>query len=296
MTYESLQMIVGKVWAVYSTQLWIVLFFATLFTILSMVEFQSQTPGKRWWRNPGLATDVSYFLVHTGIATYFKLPALLIVTLALSGMMSPADLQDYFANGRGPLGQLPFWAQVPVYMLLADLLLYWIHRIFHKNGSLWPFHAIHHSSRDIDWTSSFRFHPVNVMMQQSAVLVLMLTLGIRPEVIAFVMPFDYFLGVWQHSNSRTTLGPFKYILATPVFHRWHHTLPDEGGDMNFAPTFAFWDWAFGTFYMPEGKLPTVFGTDDPELAEGYFHQLMYPVRRLVESHPPTTAGSQPPAP
>lgn len=294
MSFEAIQLVFFKVWAVYSAHLPVMAFFAALFTVLSIVEFQSATPGKRWWRNPGLGTDVSYFLIHTLTMTYFKLPALLIVVLLLSGIMSQSEITDYFANGRGPLGSLPFWAQLPIYMLLSDFLLYWIHRIFHRVGSLWPFHAIHHSSREIDWTSSFRFHPVNIMFQQSLVLVTMLALGISPLVIAMVAPFDTFIAVWQHSNSRTTLGPLKYVLATPVFHRWHHTLPNEGGDSNFAPTFAFWDWMFGTFYMPEGKLPETFGTDDDELREGYFSQLIYPLKKLVGAQPAGDGIGQPP--
>jgi sterol desaturase/sphingolipid hydroxylase (fatty acid hydroxylase superfamily) len=46
--------------------------------------------------------------------------------------------------------------------------------------------------------------------------------------------------------------------------------------MNFAPTFAFWDYMFGTFYMPEGKLPENFGVEDDALVEGYGSQLAYP--------------------
>jgi sterol desaturase/sphingolipid hydroxylase (fatty acid hydroxylase superfamily) len=57
-----------------------------------------------------------------------------------------------------------------------------------------------------------------------------------------------------HANLRT-LGPFKYVLATPVFHRWHHTPFEDGGDTNFAGTFPIWDILFGTFRMPKNRLP-----------------------------------------
>lgn len=293
MSFESVQLVISKIWALYSTNIPVIVFFAVLFTVLATLEFQSSTPGKRWWKNPGLGTDVSYFVVHTAISTYFKLPAVLLIVFLASGTVSPTQIQNYFTGGRGLFSDLPFWVQVPVFMLLSDFLLYWIHRTFHGSSGLWPFHAIHHSSKELDWTSSFRFHPVNIMLQQSAVLVLMLFLGIRPEVIVFVAPFDSFLAVWQHSNSRTTLGPLKYVLATPVFHRWHHTLPEEGGSSNFAPTFAFWDWAFGTFYMPQGKLPETFGVDDPDLAEGYINQLVYPIRRWIGVSDQRTTGSPP---
>ena len=57
-------------------------------------------------------------------------------------------------------------------------------------------------------------------------------------------------------------GPVKYVLATPVFHRWHHTWLEEGGNTNFAGTFPIWDILFGTFRMPENELPADYGVDD----------------------------------
>ncbi|MEQ1614228.1 MAG: sterol desaturase family protein [Hyphomicrobiaceae bacterium] len=265
----------------------VMLTFAALFTIFAVFDSQASTPGKYWWRNPGLPTDIAYFFVHTLIGSYFRLPVLVLVVFVLSRTMTTAEINDYFTNGRGLFADLPFWAQVVVYLLLTDFLLYWIHRGFHRN-LMWKFHAIHHSSKQVDWTTAIRFHPINLMLQSSFVMGLMLSLGIKPEVIALVAPFDAFLAVWQHSNTKWKLGPLKYVLATPVFHRWHHTLPEEGGDMNFAPTFAFWDLAFGTFYMPEGKLPQTFGVEDPELREGYIAQFLYPFRSLL----PVSASPQ----
>ena len=83
---------------------------------------------------------------------------------------------------------------------------------------------------------------------------------------------------WAHSNCNWTLGPLRYIFVTPVFHRGHHSSPEEGGNSNFATTFSFWDLVFGTFYMPEGKLPQTFGIDDHHFPKSYFAQLVYPFR------------------
>lgn len=279
---DSVFLIVQRILEIYSGQMPYILGSAVVFTALAVFPSLASSPGKYWWRNPGLGTDAVYFLLHTFVGGYFRIPVMILVVFVLSRTMSPAEINDYFANGRGPLSALPFWWQVVVYLLLSDFLLYWIHRIFHRSATMWRFHAIHHSAKEVDWTTSVRFHPVNVMLQSSFVMGLMIALGVRPEVIALVAPIDACIAVWQHSNSNATLGPLKYILATPVFHRWHHTMPDEGGDMNFAPTFAFWDYAFGTFYMPQGKLPQVFGVDDAELREGYVSQLAYPFVQIYK--------------
>lgn len=293
---DSIVLVFEKVWAIFSGQMPYILGSALIFTAVAAIPSLASSPGKYWWRNPGLGTDAAYFLLHTFLGVYFRIPIMILIVFVLSRTMTTAEINDYFANGRGPLSTLPFWGQVVVYLLLSDFLLYWIHRIFHRSSLMWPFHAIHHSAKQVDWTTAVRFHPVNVMLQQSAVMGLMIGLGIKPEVIALVAPFDACIAVWQHSNTKWTLGPLKYVIATPVFHRWHHTHPDKGGDMNFAPTFAFWDYLFGTFYMPEGKLPQNFGVDDPELAEGYLKQLVYPFAGMFTKRDEAAPGSQQPEP
>jgi sterol desaturase/sphingolipid hydroxylase (fatty acid hydroxylase superfamily) len=51
-------------------------------------------------------------------------------------------------------------------------------------------------------------------------------------------------------------------------------------DKNFAGMFPFIDLAFGTFYMPKGKLPTEFGVNEA-VPEGLVGQLAYPFRRTT---------------
>jgi hypothetical protein len=82
-----------------------------------------------------------------------------------------------------------------------------------------------------------------------------------------------------HANLNWTFGPLRYLLASPVFHRWHHTLEGEGLNKNFAPTFPFLDLIFGTFYMPPGKLPEQFGNGEPDFPEGFLGQLIYPLMK-----------------
>jgi sterol desaturase/sphingolipid hydroxylase (fatty acid hydroxylase superfamily) len=84
-----------------------------------------------------------------------------------------------------------------------------------------------------------------------------------------------------HANLNWTLGPFRYVIATPVFHRWHHTPVGDGGNTNFAGTFPIWDILFGTFRMPEGQLPENYGKDESAMPSGIVGQLAFPFRRPV---------------
>ncbi len=291
MSLDFVSQIFGQMIAIYQQQIPVMIGLAIAFTILALFESQKSSPGKVWWRNPGLATDITYGLLHAVAGPYFRLPALMVMVALLSGVMSKPELEDYFAHGRGPLSQLPFWWQAAIYVIGSDFLLYWIHRIFH-GAAMWRFHASHHSAQEVDWTTTYRFHPVNLMLQPSLVAVIMITLGISPKVMAFFLPFDIISAAFVHANVNWTLGPLKYIVAGPVFHRWHHTQPEEGGDKNFAPTFALWDYLFGTFYMPDGKLPKVFGTDDHAYPEGYFNQLVYPFQKTPEEAAAKAASAQ----
>jgi sterol desaturase/sphingolipid hydroxylase (fatty acid hydroxylase superfamily) len=277
---DFISLIFSKMFDIYVVFIPMLILLAVLFTLLSIVDSQASNPGKKWWRNPGLPTDISYALIHAVLGQYFRLPALIAIVFVLSGFMSKEAVNDYFEHGHGPLAGLPFWGQAAIYVIGSDFLLYWIHRIFH-GATMWRFHAIHHSAKEVDWTTTYRFHPVNMMLQPALVSVFMISLGIKPEVMAYFIPFDILSAAFVHANVNWTLGPFKYVFASPVFHRWHHTMPEEGGNSNFAPTFSIFDWMFGTFYMPEGKLPEVFGNDDHHFPEGYFAQLQYPFKSLI---------------
>jgi sterol desaturase/sphingolipid hydroxylase (fatty acid hydroxylase superfamily) len=180
-----------------------------------------------------------------------------------------------FIQRQGQLANLSLLAQVAIIVVLTDFLQYWAHRVFHR-ASLWKFHAIHHAARDVDWLTSVRFHPVNFILYSTAVNALVIALGFSGEAFTILLPFNVLYSPLVHANLDWTYGPLKYVLVSPVFHRWHHTHPGEGGDRNFAPVFSFWDVIFGTFYMPDGKIPEIFGTPHDAITGNIFQQLAYP--------------------
>ena len=182
--------------------------------------------------------------MSSGSACWCSAPA------SLFGIRDADDLIAFYDNGHGPLSTLPLWLQAILFLVAADFMMYWLHRMFH-GGGFWRYHAIHHSSEDVDWISAARFHPVNLLLGTIGVDVVLLMAGISPGVMLWLGPFNIFHSAFVHANLNWTLGPFKYVVATPVFHRWHHTSREEGGDTNFAGTFPLWDILFGTFRMPE---------------------------------------------
>ncbi len=249
---------------------------AVIFSILSY--FWACNPGNPWWRKKELATDVCYWFFVPLITRVVRIGLLVLAASVFFGIKDADDLIAFYDNGHGPLATLPLWVQGLMFLIVSDFLLYWTHRMFH-GGGFWKYHAIHHSSEEIEWISAARFHPVNLFLGTVAVDVLLLVAGISPNVMLWVGPFTTFHSAFVHANLNWTLGPFKYVIATPVFHRWHHTSLDEGGDTNFAGTFPIWDILFGTFRMPEGILPSNYGIDDKNFPEDISRQLAYPFQQ-----------------
>jgi sterol desaturase/sphingolipid hydroxylase (fatty acid hydroxylase superfamily) len=254
----------------------ITLLIALVFTALSY--WSPANPGRPWWHKREIVTDVLYWFLIPLMARFVRIGLLVLGAALIFDINGPDALIAFYMHGHGPLSELPLWVQMIVFLLVSDFLLYWIHRGFHR-PAMWKYHAVHHSSEELEWISAARFHPVNIFLGTVAVDVILLLAGISPEVMIVVGPFTIAYSALVHANLNWTFGPFKYVLASPVFHRWHHTAADRGGDMNFASTFPMLDWMFGTFYMPEGKLPDAYGIGEKEFPEGFGGQMLYPFRR-----------------
>jgi sterol desaturase/sphingolipid hydroxylase (fatty acid hydroxylase superfamily) len=249
---------------------------AVVFAVLS--HFWACNPGEPWWRKRELVTDLCYWFFVPVFSRVFRIGLLVVGTGLLFNIHDADGLIAFYDNGHGPLSELPLGVQALLFLVASDFMLYWLHRMFHRGG-FWKYHAIHHSSEHLEWISAARFHPVNLFIGTILVDVVLLMAGISPNVMLWVGPFTTFHSAFVHANLNWTLGPFKYVLATPIFHRWHHTSLEEGGNTNFAGTFPIWDILFGTFRMPEHELPASYGVDDQEVPSEIGGQLAYPFRQ-----------------
>lgn len=249
---------------------------AAVFTVLTW--FWACNPGRDWWRKRDLATDLCYWFFIPVIARLLRI-GLLIVAAAVVFHITTADgLIAFYDNGHGPLASLPLVAQMIIFLVIEDIILYWTHRLFHGE-TMWKYHAIHHSSEDLEWISAARFHPVNIFLGSVLADVALLFAGISPNVLVILGPLTTAHSAFVHANLDWTLGPFKYVIASPVFHRWHHTAADRGGEKNFAATFPILDVIFGTFYMPAGESPDHYGIAERDFPSSFAGQLLHPFTR-----------------
>lgn len=191
--------------------------------------------------------------------------------------MSGEELRALMSRETAISG-LPTVVQFGLLLLIADFIGYWTHRLFHFEPRLWRIHAVHHSSRQVDWLAAARVHPFNDVLTNAAQALPLLLIGFDFAAFGGYVAALTLFAIFLHSNVPWSYGRFRYVVASPVFHRWHHTTEKEGIDKNFAGFLPLWDLVFGTWYMPEGRQPMEFGIVGEAVPEGFWRQLLYPLR------------------
>src|SRR6185436_16583181 len=130
----------------------------------------------------------------------------------------------WLASYRAATASLPVAIQIVLALLLKEFLGYWRHRAMHW-GPLWTFHAIHHAPEEMDFATSSRFHPAELLGTWSVAI-----------LAALILNLD---------------GVVKGVLFSVI-----------GMNHNFGVgILTLFDVLFGTFHLPPGECPTVAGTD-----------------------------------
>jgi sterol desaturase/sphingolipid hydroxylase (fatty acid hydroxylase superfamily) len=232
-----------------------------------------------WLISFTLYGGVSAWLMHWGLATVL-------------GADAPGAERSIEA-GHGLVSALPVAVQALLVLVLTDICQYWQHRLFHHSATLWPFHAVHHSPQHVDWTTAYRVHPVQFVVYSAAVAALVRTLGFSPMTYVVLAPFNLVMSGYVHSNLNWDHGPLKYVIASPVFHRWHHSSEAAVRDKNFAPTFPVLDLIFGTFHMPAGQRPASYGAEG--VPTNIVGQMIHPFQAIAGRLRPRQGLSAPAA-
>jgi sterol desaturase/sphingolipid hydroxylase (fatty acid hydroxylase superfamily) len=226
-------------------------------------------PGQSSFRL-GWTTDTVHFFVSHVLVQVFSF-LILLPALTLGRLVEPRGLQ-------AAVRSLPFAVQFVAAVLVADLAQYAVHRAFHRVPWLWRFHAVHHSSRDLDWLAGSRLHVVDAVATRALVLVPLQLLGFSEPALYAYLVFVSFHAVFIHANVRFRLAALEPWLVTPRFHHWHHAAAPEARDRNFAVHLPWLDRLFGTRHLPVGAWPDRYGIAGDPVPEGFVDQLLYPLR------------------
>ena len=176
---------------------------------------------------------------------------------------------------------VPVWAQLIFFTLTHDFYIYWMHRFQHKNKWLWRIHEAHHSPKKVDWLSGSRSHALEILINQTVEFLPIVLLGAPVEVIAYKGIISALWGMYIHANLNVNTGKLQLVINGPEMHRWHHTT-GKGRNRNFATKFAFWDWMFGSAYLPENEKALEYGLKT-FFPENYFRQFIFAFRNYKKT-------------
>lgn len=241
-----------------------------------------------------LAGDIGFFFISG-----------LVPSLLLTPLLALVGLGAHFAvpwRLHAVIAASPIWARAAAALVVSEIGFYWGHRWTHEIPFLWRFHSVHHNPTQVYFLISARAHPIDNVFTRLCGLIPVYILGLATPltpaggaVSALLVLLLTLWGFLIHANLRWRLGPLEWVISTPAFHHWHHTLA-EPRDRNFASMLPCIDWIFGTYYLPRNQWPEAYGVE-AALPRSLAGQLVYPFR----TEPPgpnaieaAATGSQPP--
>lgn len=178
-------------------------------------------------------------------------------------------------GGFWPAGW-PMFLQVALGLVIMEFGLYWAHRVAHEWMWLWPFHAVHHSSRKLWFFNTGRFHFIDTIKSMVFSTPLMVMAGAPGPVFTWVSAITAFIGILTHCNVRMEFGWLNRIFNTPRLHRWHHSMDLREGNKNYGENLMLWDQIFGTYYDDATRRPPrEIGIKDA-MPRGFLGQLWAP--------------------
>ena len=233
----------------------------------------------------GLLQDAIWYIVYTPLTVLILFPVV-------------EFLHSLFAQHLGflALGNAVSWPpylQIIAAVLLAEFILWVNHFARHKIRSLWYFHAVHHSQKELNIFTDDRAHFVD------------LTIGALLSFIPFFI-FDVsnlyavmVIGIYKpihnrfiHANVKINLGWLGLLVTSPQFHRVHHSADPEHADKNFGVYLSIYDYLFGTachsrnIYPQTGiedsRFPNEVKVPLAQLPKNWLAQTVYPFTQVAE--------------
>jgi sterol desaturase/sphingolipid hydroxylase (fatty acid hydroxylase superfamily) len=208
------------------------------------------------------------FLYFNRILVWWGVMAFIAVTGVVVSALVPLSF-------HGAVRAQPLWLQAVEATLVAELVYYTLHRLFHEVPFLWRFHAVHHSSQAMDWLAAYRVHPLDQALTKGLSYAALYGLGFSPGAMAVYTGLFFWVGVFNHCNIRVPLGPVRWIVATPQYHHWHHADDPAAYNTNYAGTLPLFDVIFRTAYLPGDRMPDAYGISDP-VPSTYLGALRWP--------------------
>jgi sterol desaturase/sphingolipid hydroxylase (fatty acid hydroxylase superfamily) len=216
-------------------------------------------------RQVTLVASVAFFAVLLAIERIFplrrstrrftwRLPTNAILTLCVlvtaGQIVGPVVMSTLEWAGQRSFGllnvvRLSWPIHLFVTFVLMDLSFYYWHRLNHEVPLLWRFHNVHHIDPDLDVTTGFRFHPVEIGYSAGFRFLQILLIGMEP--VAYLCYELVFICATEFHHSNVHL-PLKFervlnkVFVTPRMHGIHHSCVRGETNSNYSVVFRWWDW------------------------------------------------------
>lgn len=156
------------------------------------------------------------------------------------------------ANNWGLFNQIsaPPWLVLPIVLVALDFSRYVQHWVLHNVPVLWRVHGMHHTDLDYDFTTSFRFHPLEAIFFFATIIGSVTLLGAPVAAVLLAEIIFAFSAILVHGNIRIPLKVdtiLRQVLVTPDVHRIHHSIDPQESNSNFGNLFCLWDRLLGTW-------------------------------------------------
>lgn len=173
----------------------------------------------------------------------------------LLGLLIPLALYVLVYENFRLFDAIPLWLGIPIAFLAHEFAYYWDHRLNHRVGLLWAFHAIHHSSNEFNHSTAARGFFLDGQMKKLLSLI-PAAIGIDPVLFIAVSVCTNAFGIWNHASYVPRLGWLDRVLMTPKMHKVHHANQPQYIDKNYSQVTLLFDRLFGTTaYLAEEPNP-----------------------------------------
>jgi sterol desaturase/sphingolipid hydroxylase (fatty acid hydroxylase superfamily) len=241
-----------------------------------------------------IRTDVLYTLIHRlglfRVALFFSVDPLFD---ELFGLLRVAGWGTFHLDQLWPGVTDVALASFLLYLVLFDLVDYWIHRAQHAWHWWWSLHSLHHAQRQMTMWSDNRNHLLDDLLRDGLLVVLGQLVGVGPGQFVAIVALTQLSESLQHANLRLSFGRWgERLWISPRFHRLHHSIGlghesrGQGtlGGHNFGVLLPWWDVLFGTAnfeprYDPTGVRDQV--EEGRDYGRGFWAQQWRGLKRLA---------------
>ena len=148
--------------------------------------------------------------------------------------------------------KLPAAVEFTIAFLLMDLTFYYWHRANHRFSFLWRFHNVHHIDPDMDVSTAFRFHFMEMALSTGFRIFQISLIGISAGTFAVYELIFLANTLFHHSNVYLPVEMERLLniaLVTPRIHGIHHSQVQYETNSNYSVVFPWWDRLHRTLHL-----------------------------------------------